>query len=104
MGLGVLIGIVAAKGSNPTGLLDLHIYRDAARGISRGAFYDYQDPNFGLGFTYPPFAAVLFADPRTASRARPRIRLDDPLRHELAGGDGVPLETLRPRSGAAMGS
>jgi alpha-1,2-mannosyltransferase len=61
VGLGVAIGIVAAKSSNPTGLLDLHIYRDAARGISGGALYDYQDPNFGLGFTYPPFAAVLFA-------------------------------------------
>jgi alpha-1,2-mannosyltransferase len=61
VGLGVALGIVASKSANPTGLLDLRIYRDAARGISRGTLYDYEDPNFGLGFTYPPFAAVLFA-------------------------------------------
>ena len=30
--------------------------------------------------------------------------MDDPVRRELAGGDGVPLETLRPRSSTAMGS
>ena len=49
------------QGPNPTGLLDLRIYRDAAGGIAHGTLYDYQDPNFGLGFTYPPFAALLFA-------------------------------------------
>ncbi len=61
VGLGVVIGIVAAKSTSATGLLDLGIYRDAARGLRTGTLYDYQDPNFGLGFTYPPFAAVLFA-------------------------------------------
>jgi alpha-1,2-mannosyltransferase len=61
VGLGVAIGIVAIKGTTTTGLLDLRIYRDAARGVGAGALYDYEDPNFGLGFTYPPFAAVLFA-------------------------------------------
>jgi alpha-1,2-mannosyltransferase len=61
VGLGVAIGVVATKSANATGLLDLRIYRDAARGIGSGALYDYEDPRFGLGFTYPPFAAVLFA-------------------------------------------
>src|SRR5207245_2606920 len=38
--------------------LDFHIYVDAVRNWPTASVYDYRDPLVGLGFTYPPFAAI----------------------------------------------
>ena len=45
----------------PSGLLDLKIYVHSARGwLDGGSLYDYTDPVFHLGATYPPIGPLLF--------------------------------------------
>jgi alpha-1,2-mannosyltransferase len=44
---------------SPSGRVDFRIYHEAVRTAGGGSLYDFRDPVLGLGFTYPPFAAVL---------------------------------------------
>ncbi len=41
--------------------IDFHIYFDAVRGWKPDSIYDYHHPEMGLGFTYPPLAALVLA-------------------------------------------
>ena len=46
----------------PSGLLDLQIYVGAARGWTEGrSLYEFTDPVFNLGATYPPIGPIFFA-------------------------------------------
>jgi alpha-1,2-mannosyltransferase len=45
--------------ATPRARLDFHIYYDAVQAMHRSSIYDFKDRIFPLGFTYPPFAAVL---------------------------------------------
>lgn len=58
-GIALAVGVVVTKGADTSGLLDLRIYRESAGGLWTGGLYDYAEPAFGLGFTYPPFAGVI---------------------------------------------
>jgi alpha-1,2-mannosyltransferase len=51
--------VARAWGEPPHRRLDFRIYHEAVRAASDGGLYDFRDPILGLGFTYPPFAAVL---------------------------------------------
>lgn len=60
--LGALVGLVlvAAQTDSVSGLLDLRIYLGAARTLADGGSpYDYLDPTFRLGSTYPPLWSLL---------------------------------------------
>ena len=46
----------------PSGLIDLGIYVGAARAwLEGGSMYDFADPVYGLGSTYPPIASAVFS-------------------------------------------
>src|SRR5262245_59292989 len=70
VGVAVRLGIVAAacyaawlavgEFGRPYVFFDLKIYHGAvAYWASGGSLYDYLDPDVPLGFTYPPFAALV---------------------------------------------
>jgi alpha-1,2-mannosyltransferase len=45
--------------TTPRRRLDFHIYYDAVRAMHGMSIYDFKEPIYPLGFTYPPFAALL---------------------------------------------
>jgi len=62
VGLAIGIGIVVTQTDSTTGLLDLRIYLGAAETWRSGhSLYDFSQPTFGLGSTYPPLWTVLVA-------------------------------------------
>lgn len=58
VGVAVGVAIVAVQTASPSGLLDLRIYLGAAA-TPGAARYEFEDPVFGLGSTYPPLWSVL---------------------------------------------
>jgi alpha-1,2-mannosyltransferase len=64
--------VAAARAPLPLGLVDLDIYVGAARAwLDGSSIYDFRDPVYGLGSTYPPIASVGFA---------PLVPLSTPVR------------------------
>ncbi len=60
VGLAVGIGIVVAQTGSVTGLLDLRIYLGASESWRSGhSLYEFSDPTYGLGSTYPPLWTVI---------------------------------------------
>src|SRR5437868_7200012 len=54
------VGLVARLWSaTPLSRIDLHIYFQAVKHAFPGHLYDYHYPRLGLGFAYPPFAALV---------------------------------------------
>lgn len=54
------IGLIAAKWNETTRRrIDFHIYYQAVRNSGSRSLYDYTHPTQNLGFTYPPFSALI---------------------------------------------
>lgn len=51
--------VVHLWSSTPLSRIDLHIYFQAVKHDFPGHLYDYHYPRLGLGFAYPPFAALV---------------------------------------------
>src|SRR5436309_8841700 len=63
-------GLVARLwGATPVSRIDLHIYFQAVKDTFPGRLYDYRYPRLGLGFAYPPFAALVLKPLTTLSFA-----------------------------------
>jgi len=54
------VGLIAAKwNESPRRRVDFHIYYQAVRDSRPASLYDYAHPTQKLGFTYPPFSALV---------------------------------------------
>jgi alpha-1,2-mannosyltransferase len=57
--LAVVLGVVEMINAQRHGMIDLRVYRMGGTVLLHGeSLYDAQLPDFGLPFTYPPFAAI----------------------------------------------